>query len=70
MGDGVYAVLKKTLTGPLLNEFPGLEFNLYVEVEGLEKRGLKAEDIIQSVKVINRDEIAMILLKTEASLVC
>ena len=73
MGDGVYAVLKnadKTLTSPLLKEFPGLEFNLYVESEGLEKRGLQHEDIIQGIKVINRDEIALILLKTEASLVC
>lgn len=73
MGDGVYAVLKnadKTLTSPLLKEFPGLEFNLYVEAEGLEKRGLRTEDIIQSVEVINQDEIVLLLLKTEASLVC
>lgn len=73
MGDGVYATVKnadKTLTEPLLREFPGLNFNLYVEAEGLETRGFRTEDIIQSVKVINRDEIAKLLLKTEASLVC
>jgi sulfur relay protein TusB/DsrH len=73
MGDGVYAVLKnadKTLTSPLLKEFPGLDFNLYVEAEGLDARGFRTDDIIQSVKVINRDKIAELLLKMEASLVC
>jgi len=72
MGDGIYAALKsadKTLTNPLLKEFPGLEFNLYVESEGLETRGFRSEDIIQNIKVINRDEIAKLLLKTDSSLV-
>lgn len=73
IGDGIYAVLKnadRTLTSPLIKEFPGLEFNLYVEEEGLEKRGFRTGDIIQNIKVINRDEIAKLFLKTEASLVC
>ncbi|MGB9713698.1 MAG: DsrE family protein [Candidatus Bathyarchaeales archaeon] len=77
MGDGVLAFLKETdmtlykrhldfLSRPMLEEAKPLL--IYIDKTSLQERGLTAEDLIESTKVTEREEILKMIAEADVTL--
>ena len=72
MGVGVYAALEnadKSITGRLLEDLPDLDIELYVDERVLRENGFTEEDLIEGVKLADREAIRGLFESAEASLV-
>ena len=72
MGDGVYAALKeadRSITGKFLEDLPDLDAELYVDGEALRENGFAEENLVEGIKLANREAVKRLFESAEASLV-
>jgi len=72
VGDGVYAALReadRSITGKFLEDLPDLDAGLYVDGEALRKNGFAEKDLVNGVRLADRETVKRLFDSAEASLV-